>query len=429
MSYRRYVVLSALLAAALAAPANELITNLPGTPAGGLSSKHYSGYLDVNPGAHYHYYFATSQGNPTTDPVILWLNGGPGCSSMAGLFIENGPYSVDANLNLVSNPWSWNRLANVIYFESPAGVGWSYNEKQNQVYDDTRTAAENYAALQAFFAKFPEFGTNDFYVMGESYAGHYVPQLSYTILQATRSNGKVPPQSNFKGFASGNPVSDEKYDNDGKWLNTYLKMHGLVSLDYNGTDTDGNYDPYDILNDVCPTGMDLSLFDYIRFPHPLIRKANSYKRYVANRPACANNWTTTYLNQKEVAAALHVRTDIDWHICGGPEYTGGPDSVVNIYQKFSQLSQYKVLVYAGDEDTVVNFLGTERWVLDMQLPVTYPWGAWYYNQGFGLQVGGYGMQFNNGGNLNFTTVKGAGHMVPWYQPGIAYQLLYNFLNY
>jgi len=428
----RAVIIFTLLVAAFAAPAADLVTNLPGTPAAGFNFKQYSGYLDVQPGAHYHYWFVESQGNPSSDPIILWLNGGPGCSSVAGFLIEHGPFSVNADLNLEPNPFAWNRLANFIFLESPAGVGWSWNEDPNASYDDSKTATENYKALVAFFAKFPEFAKNDFYIMGESYAGHYVPQLAAKILSATSSKPNVAPQSNFKGFAAGNPVTDSKYDFDGKWLNTYLKSHGLISLDDfdNVTSAQGNYDPYDILNDVCPTGQDLTMFDYIRFHHPLIRKAASYKRYVANRPACANNFTTTWANQKEVAQALHVRTDIQWAICGGPRYTGGPDSVANIYQKFSALPQYKVLVYSGDEDTVINFLGTERWILDLQYPVISSWAPWTYNQGYGQQIGGYGIQFNNGGgNLNFTTIKGAGHMVPWYQPGPAFQLLYNFLNY
>ncbi|PRP87642.1 lysosomal protective protein-like [Planoprotostelium fungivorum] len=422
-----------VLSAVTAAPQDHLITNLPGAPKEGYSFKQYSGYLDVGPTAHYHYWFVESQGNPSSDPLILWLNGGPGCSSMAGLLIENGPFSVNQDGTLLANDFAWNKLANIIYLESPAGVGWSYNEDANVRYDDKRTATENYKALQAWFKLFPEFATNDFYVMGESYAGHYVPQLSAIILAATSSNGNEAPQSNFKGFAAGNPVSDDRYDfNNGYWLNTYLRMHGLLSLDdiaNNNTNALGNFDPYDILDDVCPTGSDLTLMDYIRFPHPLFNNPHINKRYVANRPGCANNWTTTWANNPEVAKALHVKEGIAWGICSDVGYQGGPSSVLDIYQKFSLLSQYKVLVYSGDQDTVINFLGTQRWVLDLQYPVTYSWAPWYYNQGFGDQIGGYGVQFNNGGNLNFTTIKGAGHMVPWFQPGPAYQLLTNFLSY
>jgi len=431
---RTLLCLTLLFVAALAAPQAHLIVDLPGTPSNGFPFKQYSGYLDIEPTIHYHYWFTESQGDPSSDPLILWLNGGPGCSSMAGLLIENGPFSVNADGTLLPNPFAWNKLANIIYLESPAGVGWSYNEKSWAAYDDKRTAAENYRALQAWFKLFPEFATNDFYIMGESYAGHYVPQLSALILGQTASNGNVAPQKNFKGFAAGNPVSDDRYDfADGYWLNTYLRMHGLLSLDQtdNSTNALGNFDPYDILDDVCPTGSDLSMLDYIKFPHPLYNNRATQKRYVANRPACANNYTTTWANSAGVAKALHVREDIKWSICSNVGYQGGPSSVLDIYRKFAQLPQYKVLVYSGDQDTVINFLGTQRWVLDLQYPVTSSWGPWFYDQGYGSQIGGYGVQFqvDGGANFNFTTIKGAGHMVPWFQPGPAYTLFQNFLSY
>ena len=88
----------------------------------------YSGYLDVDgKDKQIHYMFVTSQSNPTTDPVILWLNGGPGCSSLIGFFKEIGPViSEDKNASkLEVNPYNWNKRANIIFFESPAGVGFS----------------------------------------------------------------------------------------------------------------------------------------------------------------------------------------------------------------------------------------------------------------------------------------------------------------
>jgi carboxypeptidase C (cathepsin A) len=82
------------------------------------------------------------------------------------------------------NPFSWNRQANMLYIEAPAGVGYSYCDETISAcntHNDQLTADENLTAVLAFFEKFPEFGRNDLYISGESYAGIYVPWLSYSI--------------------------------------------------------------------------------------------------------------------------------------------------------------------------------------------------------------------------------------------------------
>jgi len=150
--------------------------------------------------------------------------------------------------------------------------------------------------------------------------------------------------------------------------------------DDDSNSADGNYDPYDILVDVCPSGSSLTVRDRVRFPHPLnAMKGGNYrtekfltskaKRYVANPPACADDWTTNWANQDDVKKALHVKSDIDWQICGGPGYTFGDESMLPVYRRILKTKKYKVLVYSGDEDTVLNFLATERWVLDLKYPV------------------------------------------------------------
>jgi len=80
----------------------------------------------------------------------------------------------------VENQYSWNREANMLYIESPAGVGFSYCEgvKECNHWDDDIVAADNLAAVLAFFDKFPEFKANELYISGESYAGMYVPYLT-----------------------------------------------------------------------------------------------------------------------------------------------------------------------------------------------------------------------------------------------------------
>lgn len=92
-----------------AAPAADLITNLPGQPK--VNFKQYSGYVDVNasPARSLFYWFIEHESNPKGAPIIVWLQGGPGCSSMMGLFTENGPWRVASNGKLHYDIHSWNK--------------------------------------------------------------------------------------------------------------------------------------------------------------------------------------------------------------------------------------------------------------------------------------------------------------------------------
>lgn len=81
----------------------------------------FSGYLELQkePAIKVHYLFVTSTNNPKTDDVVLWLNGGPGCSSLLGFAQEIGPdmlYSGSMQFNGALNPYSWNQKANLLFF-------------------------------------------------------------------------------------------------------------------------------------------------------------------------------------------------------------------------------------------------------------------------------------------------------------------------
>lgn len=422
------VLATVLLGGVQAQIQSDLITNLPG--AGNLSINYqmYSGYITLNSnGRHYFYWFLESQNDPTTDPLLLWLNGGPGCSSLGGLLSENGPFYPDADKNLVANPYGWNTVANVLYLESPAGVGFSYEEGETH-FTDNKTAADNYEFLQQWFQAYPQYANNDFYITGESYAGHYIPDLTYQIYLATKTDPNSPPQSNFKGFMVGNPSTDNDID-FGTPLTDYYRTHGMIPLDGSG-DPAGNVNPYDILVDVCEGGM---LLDHIRFPHPLIDKLREaeaekprlHRRYVPNPPACIDNYVQKYLNDKEVQDAIHAYNKTHWVDCGGPPYTFGPHPMIPYYETFMEDTNYKILEDSGDADTVINFLSTETWILGLKRKVVNPWAPWYYKQIEGTkQVAGWGVDYDR---ISYRTVKGAGHMVPWFQPAPALELLKSFL--
>lgn len=196
--------MSSLLVVLLGAIDGDRVSHLPGLQVP-LSSKLYSGYLASGAAsgsrARLHYMYAESQSAPATDPLVLWMNGGPGASSLWGFFVEVGPYATnDASFvhNTSATPAvfarsnSWNREANLLVLESPGGVGFSYctgahgefcaGDACCPVHTDESTASDALEALAAFIQGFPELRGRSLYIAGESYAGIYVPMLAVRVL-------------------------------------------------------------------------------------------------------------------------------------------------------------------------------------------------------------------------------------------------------
>ena len=106
----------------------DQVTQLPGAKFA-IPFGHYSGYLPLHDGTNLHYWFFESQSqHRLKDPLVLWLNGGPGCSSLFGAMLECGPFQLNQHGNLILNPYSWNSNANLLFLESPVGVGFSYRD-------------------------------------------------------------------------------------------------------------------------------------------------------------------------------------------------------------------------------------------------------------------------------------------------------------
>ena len=236
-----YLVVCLTLGTALGLASDE-IKSLPGLKEK-PNFRQYSGYLNGGKDIHQHYWFVESQSNPTKDPVILWLQGGPGGSSLLALFTENGPFRVAPdNRTVTIDRHSWNTLANVLYLESPVGVGYSWAKDESYCGTDDSSAQVNYLALEDFFTKFPQFCKNAFYITGESYAGIFIPLLAIEILK-NKKTAKVP--INLKGVAIGNGYLD--VDLLAKTEIQYRKGHGL-ELYHSPAEYPG-YDIYNIYDD------------------------------------------------------------------------------------------------------------------------------------------------------------------------------------
>lgn len=159
----------------------DLVTSIPDI-GNKLTSKWYSGYLNLSENKALHYVFVEStSANAANDPVVVWFNGGPGCSSLLALFSEHGPYVFDdGEVLLKPNPEPWNKRANVLYIESPAGVGYSFGKTaEDRSHNDLSQSIDAFNAVETWFVDFKEYLPNKLFISGESYGGIYVPYLAW----------------------------------------------------------------------------------------------------------------------------------------------------------------------------------------------------------------------------------------------------------
>ncbi|KAM4593397.1 lysosomal protective protein [Odontesthes bonariensis] len=437
--------------------APDEVTSLPGATFK-CNYRQWSGYLKAGPGKFFHYWFVTSQRDPTKDPLVLWLNGGPGCSSLDGFLSENGPFHVnDDGATLYENKFSWNKIANMLYLESPAGVGYSYSDNDTYVTDDNQVADDNYKALQSFFAKFPNFTQNEFFIFGESYGGIYAPTLSLRVVTGSAN-------INFKGFAVGNGLSSFALNDQS--LIYFGYYHGLFGEDLwrdlnINCCNEGKCDFSNPVSETCKTLVNVAfhivyesgLNEYALYLDCEGRRAfhkgyetamsHLFKSFRENLhtnkfsdgvttsvsvnevPPCINSTAqTNWLNRGDVRKALHIPDTLPaWDICSdavGEHYKVVYSTMKDVYLKLLSMG-LRALVYNGDTDMACNFLGDQWFVEDLGIKATSKYQHWIHND----QVAGFYQQF---GNVTFLTVKGAGHMVPQWAPGPALHMFQSFIR-
>lgn len=423
-------------------PERELdrIVELPGQPA--VKFNQYSGYVTVNErdGRALFYWLTEATTDSSSKPLILWLNGGPGCSSVAyGASEEIGPFRIKKNgTGLYLNEYSWNKVANILFLESPAGVGFSYTNTTTNLFDtgDTRTAEDAYAFLVNWFQRFPSYQGRDFYIAGESYAGHYVPQLAKLVYE--RNQGPSNSVMNFKGFLVGNAVTDNKYDNLGTvdfwWTHAIIsdKLHKsiLQHCDFSSDETStvcnqlmnavsketGHIDPYNIYMPSCSNPLGSRQY---QFKYSLLKRLPGYD-------PCIENNAEVYFNRPDVQQAFHAnitKISYPWTACSSTLLRNWQDSALSVLPIYKELigTGLRIWVFSGDVDSVVPVTATRYSLARLELQIKTQWYPWYHNQ----QVGGWTEIYEG---LTFATVRGAGHEVPLFQPERAFTLIKAFLS-
>ncbi|CAL4944179.1 unnamed protein product [Urochloa decumbens] len=427
-------LLLALQPLPLSGAAATVVTHLPGFD-GALPFYMETGYVGVDEatGAELFYYFVESERRPSTDPVIMWHSGGPRCSALSALTVQIGPVKFverryDGTVpRLVRNPYSLTQVASILFVDSPVGTGFSY-ARDPKGYDlgDISASAQVLTFLRKWFDDHPRYLSNPFYVGGDSYAGKTTPLIAQYISDGIEE--MQYPLINLKGYPVGNPITRDKIDDNSKI--PYCHSFGIISDqlyeaaeinckgDYiNPTnklcadlvqtinDLKSEVDKEGILDAICPFASPKPRRDAYR------RKSLAEEHYQLSGPpnepplGCVSyRYYLSYFWANNIAtiASLGIKegTVMDWIRCNVYNYPYAHDLPNSIKCHFNLTTKgYRALVYSGDHDLQVPFLGTHSWIRSFNFPIVDDWRAWHIDG----QAAGFTITYGN--NLTFATVK------------------------
>ncbi|KAI0924127.1 hypothetical protein AcW1_006330 [Taiwanofungus camphoratus] len=418
----------------------------------------YSGYLDVAEDKHLFFWFFEARHNPAEAPLVLWLNGGPGCSSSTGLLFELGPCSIaDGGANVTYNKYSWNTHANVIFLDQPVNVGFSYADEGTSVSTTPVAGKDVYAFLELFLSRFPKYAKQPFHIAAESYGGTYAPNIASIVHKENqalaRAEYPVPGllHINLASVMLGNGLTDP-----------YVQMASVPDFA-----CEGPYPVYDdpdgvecqALRAKVPTCQRLikSCYDFesrltcvpallycnSQIMGPLVQLG--YNPYDVRRKCDRSkdgdlcypqmNWIDTWMNAPATKRALGVAPSLDFTSCNmeiNQAFALQGDGSHNSAKLLPELVEdgIRLLVYAGNADMMCNFIGNERWVEQLETSFHKEFAATkpvpWVTMETGLMAGMVRSAGGNGltaGNITFVAVHDAGHMVPYDQPEASLDLL------
>jgi len=426
----------------------------------------YSGYVTVDQvrGRALFFILIKAESDADKKPLLVWYQGGPGCSGLIGLFLENGPLRVvpgNGGTQVVYNDLGWTRFANVLFVEQPAFVGFSYsNTTLDKHTSDEKAADDNFQFLQRFVtSEFPEFLGRDTWFTGESYGGVYVPMLTNLVL--SNPSGVLYKQT--QGFMIGNPVfscqdgfigSTGPYDIE--TLNL-LYWHGLASYaNYRNWTNLGCNDPKRAEQSDCQSVLktiykEIGAIDQQKRSLETVSEEQQQKNWPSLDPDnifqdfCTGNATLAfsntplpglpcpselgdtlgaYLNRADVQKALGVKITVHWTQCNDDiDYAISGKDMNPLYETFFKNKPgFKILIYSGDLDILtVPFPFTQPCIAKLSGTKVSQWQPWFVNGA----TAGYVEVYDK---YTFATLKGAGHEAPLYQPLTSFQLILRYLT-
>ncbi|KAJ7765302.1 serine carboxypeptidase [Mycena metata] len=416
--------------------------------------KAYTGYIDIE-ARHIFFYFFESRNDPDKDDVIFWTNGGPGCSSSLGLFMELGPCRISDGNGTSFHPESWNTNSNIFFVDQPVGVGFSHADWGESVGTTEEGAKDIAAFIFVFFEHFSKFKGRGLHMTGESYGGRYVPVFAAEIYdQNTRLAAAGYTPINLTSVMIGNGITD-----------FYHQMSSSFDMQCTAASvppTLGIADCVRIkamiprceqrLKESCVDHFDAidcaaaASFCDVHLRAPFWK--SELNPYDISQPCDAEGMATNlcypvtahiraYLSRPDVREALGVDPTVaaNFSSCSpavGSAFHAQMDSYRPTQDYVGGLLErgVRVLIYVGTYDWICNWVGNERWTLALEWSgqaafAAEPLRPWAIGDDF--TKGRAGLARSAQG-LTFATVDKAGHMVPYDKPKEALDLLQRWLS-
>ncbi|XP_049879512.1 venom serine carboxypeptidase isoform X2 [Pectinophora gossypiella] len=390
----------------------------------------YAGFFTVNKtydSNQFFWYFPAMVPKNKTAPVVVWLQGGPGATSLYGLFTENGPIRV-RNGKFERRKYNWALGHHLIYIDNPVGTGFSFtNNSRGYCSDETQVGEDLYSTMTQFFQLFPELQENKFFVTGESYGGKYVPALAYTI---HKKNPSAKVKINLKGVAIGNGLSDPEHQ---MLYSKYLYQIGLLdwnqagifekyenkTRDYIGQgEWEKAFDTFDtLLNGDLIDGKSI-FYNMTGF--------NFYFNFLHTKDYNTFEDFGPMIQKTFVRKAIHVG-DLPFHNGTEVETHLKQDIMKSVAPWIAELlDHYYVVVYNGQLDIIVAYPLTVNYLRNLKFAGSEDYKtAKRYIWKVDGEVAGYVKQ---AGKLVEIMVRNAGHMVPGDQPKWALDLITRFTH-
>ncbi|KAF8269045.1 putative carboxypeptidase S1 [Lactarius quietus] len=393
----------------------------------------YSGYLSVGTDMNMWFWFFEARNSSSTAPLAMWLNGGPGCSSMIGLFQENGPCTFNnlSGSTPVLNPYSWNSYANMLYVDQPIGTGFSFGTDNA---NSTLTAAPFvWKLLQAFYARFPKYENRKFGLFTESYGGHYGPEFALYLWGAVSgvkiplvalgiNNGWFDAMLQYKAYIDYSLTNPYRSLINSSQAALYLNKYNqrclpeLETCISSGTDSACKKADNTCFNQIegsIMAGSDFDVYD-LRAPSQDPFPPVTYISYLQN--ATIQSKIGAQHAYKECSNAAYNK------------FVDTGDTARNFLSTLGAVlkSDTQVLIWAGDADWICNTAGVQAVVSKLQFAQSAEFNSkslvpYTVN---GVQYG----VFQTAGKLSFLNVFNAGHEVPAYQPVLSLQAFIQTLN-